>query len=147
MGAGVSGLAGRFPACPKTLSGLQLFLLQRYGLPYRRVLCLNDLQKTHGPKTSPGFAALCEELAQVKIDDRWSESRNGRIIEQSQILTTQNLAPLFDLNEVEVPYTLVLKNYDLISGDAKKMTDDFIDLIHEIAARGCPVEVRIDNAA
>jgi hypothetical protein len=27
------------------------------------------------------------------------------------------------------------------------MTDDFVDLIHEIAARGCPVEVRLDNAA
>jgi hypothetical protein len=37
----------------------------------------------------------------------------------------------------------VLKNYDLISGEAKKMTDDFVDLIHELAARGCPVEVRI----
>ena len=51
------------------------------------------------------------------------------------------------INEVEVPYRLVLKNYDLISGEAKKMTDDFVDLIHEIAARGCPVEVRLDNAA
>jgi len=51
------------------------------------------------------------------------------------------------INEVEIPYRLVLKNYDLISGEAKKMTDDFVDLIHEIAARGCPVDVRIDNAA
>jgi hypothetical protein len=67
-----------------------------YGLPYERVLRLNDLHKTHGAKTSPGFAALCEELAQVKNDERWSVSRNGRIIEQSQVLTTQNLAPLFD---------------------------------------------------
>ena len=45
------------------------------------------------------------------------------------------------INKVEVPCRLVLKNYDLISGEAKKMTDDFVDLIHEIAARGCPVEV------
>ena len=51
------------------------------------------------------------------------------------------------INKVEVPYRVVLKNYDLISGEAKKMTDDFVDLIHEIEARGCPVEVRIDNAA
>jgi len=28
-------------------------------------------------------------------------------------------------------HTLVFINYDLISGDPKKMTDDFIDLIHE----------------
>jgi RNAse (barnase) inhibitor barstar len=45
------------------------------------------------------------------------------------------------INKVEVPYRLVLKNYDLISGEGKKMTDDFVDLIHEIEARGCPVEV------
>jgi RNAse (barnase) inhibitor barstar len=49
------------------------------------------------------------------------------------------------INEVEVPYRLVLKNYDLISGEAKKMTDDFVDLI-EIAARGCSVEIRIDES-
>jgi hypothetical protein len=29
-------------------------------------------------------------------------------------------------------YTLVFINYDLITADAKKMTDDFIDLIHEM---------------
>jgi RNAse (barnase) inhibitor barstar len=51
------------------------------------------------------------------------------------------------INEVEVPYRLVLKNYNLISGEAKKRANDFVDLIREIAARGCPVEVRIDNAA
>jgi RNAse (barnase) inhibitor barstar len=49
------------------------------------------------------------------------------------------------INEVEIPYTLVIKNYELIGGDAKRMTDDFIDLIHEIAGRGCPVEIRVDN--
>ena len=36
------------------------------------------------------------------------------------------------INEVEVPYTPVFVNCDLISGDAKKMTHDFIDLIHEL---------------
>ena len=76
---------------------LQGSLYERYyGLTYERVLCLDDLQQTRGAKISPGFAALCEELAQVKKDERWSVSHNGRIIEQSQILTTQNLAPLFD---------------------------------------------------
>jgi RNAse (barnase) inhibitor barstar len=48
------------------------------------------------------------------------------------------------INEVEIPYTLVIKNYELIGGDAKRMTDDFIDLIHEIAGRGCPVEIRVN---
>jgi RNAse (barnase) inhibitor barstar len=51
------------------------------------------------------------------------------------------------INEVEVPYRMVIKNYDLICGEAKKMTDDFVDLIHEIAARGCLVEVRLDKKA
>ena len=49
------------------------------------------------------------------------------------------------INEVEVPYRLVIKNYDQIGGEAKKMTDDFVDLIHEIAARGCPVEIRVED--
>jgi hypothetical protein len=41
----------------------------------------------------------------------------------------------------------VLKNYDLISGEAKNVTDNFVDLIHKIAARGCPVEIRIDDSS
>jgi hypothetical protein len=47
---------------------------------------------------------------------------------------------------VEVPYCLVIKNYDKISGEAKGMADDFIDLIHELAAEGCQVEVRAEVA-
>lgn len=50
-----------------------------------------------------------------------------------------------NINEVEVPYRLVIRNYDLMGSEAKKMADDFIDLIHEIAARGCPVEIRADK--
>jgi RNAse (barnase) inhibitor barstar len=49
-----------------------------------------------------------------------------------------------DINEVEVPYRLIIKNYDKIAAEAKKMADDFIDLIRELAARGCPVEVRTE---
>lgn len=45
------------------------------------------------------------------------------------------------INQLEVPYRLVIKNYDKISGEAKEMADDFVDLIHELAAEGCPVEV------
>jgi len=45
------------------------------------------------------------------------------------------------INQVEAPYRLVFKNYDKISGEAIGMADDFIDLIHELAAEGCPVEV------
>ena len=45
------------------------------------------------------------------------------------------------INQLEVPYRLVIKNYDMISGEAKGMADDFVDLIHELAAEGNPVEV------
>jgi RNAse (barnase) inhibitor barstar len=50
-----------------------------------------------------------------------------------------------NINEVEVPYCVVIQNYSLISAGAKKIADDFIDLIHEIGARGCPVEIRTDE--
>ena len=49
------------------------------------------------------------------------------------------------INQVEVPYRLVMKHYNQIGGEARKMTDDFVDLIHEIAARGYAVEIRIDR--
>jgi RNAse (barnase) inhibitor barstar len=42
------------------------------------------------------------------------------------------------INDVEVPYRLVIRNYDLIGVGAKKMADDFVDLLREIALRGCP---------
>jgi hypothetical protein len=87
----------KFPAAAKIAAQmLRGSLYERYyGLDYEQVLKLDDVQQTYGAKTSPGFAALCEELAQIKPDERWCVSRNGRIIEQSQILTTQNLAALF----------------------------------------------------
>jgi RNAse (barnase) inhibitor barstar len=50
-----------------------------------------------------------------------------------------------NINKVEVPYCVVIQNYGLIGAGAKKMADDFIDLIYEIGARGCPVEIRTDN--
>ena len=49
------------------------------------------------------------------------------------------------INQVEVPYRIVIKNYDKIGGGAKQAADDFIDLIKDIAAGGCPVEIRLEN--
>ena len=46
-----------------------------------------------------------------------------------------------EINKLELPYKLVIRNYDKIRGEAKEMADDFIDLVHELAAEGCPVEV------
>jgi hypothetical protein len=72
-----------------------------YGLPYDRVLRLNDVEKQgFGARTSPGLARLCEELAGTTDRVGWSVARNGTVIEQAQILTTHNLATLFELDEV-----------------------------------------------
>jgi RNAse (barnase) inhibitor barstar len=46
------------------------------------------------------------------------------------------------INTVEVPYRLVIQNYDKIAPSARQMADDFVDLIRELAAEGCPVEIR-----
>ncbi|RPH72551.1 MAG: hypothetical protein EHM78_02955 [Myxococcaceae bacterium] len=67
-----------------------------YGLPYDRVLLLDDVEKKQfGTPPSPGLAALCTELARAESGPAWSVARNGTIIEQAQILTTHNLAVLF----------------------------------------------------
>jgi len=49
------------------------------------------------------------------------------------------------INSVEVPYRLVIQNYDKIAPPARQMADDFVDLIRELAAEGCPVEIRSEG--
>jgi hypothetical protein len=80
-------------AAVPTLTGT---LYERYyGLPLAEVSALDDVQKTrYGTPESPGFAALCVQLAGVEPTDGWSVPRNGMIIEQAQILTTHNLIQL-----------------------------------------------------
>lgn len=75
---------------------LQGTLYERYyGLPYDRLLALDDIERSsRRASVSPGFARICEELAGAHTGDKWSVARNGTIIEQGQILTTQNLAVL-----------------------------------------------------
>jgi RNAse (barnase) inhibitor barstar len=51
------------------------------------------------------------------------------------------------INTVEVPYRLVIKNYDLVGIGARQMTNDLVDLIREIAGRGCPVEIRVEKGS
>jgi len=48
------------------------------------------------------------------------------------------------INRVEVPYPLVIRNYDRIGVAAKEMADDFVDVIHELAVEGCAVQVRTE---
>jgi RNAse (barnase) inhibitor barstar len=50
------------------------------------------------------------------------------------------------INAVEVPYRIVISNFDLISGEAAKVATDFVDLILEIAGRGCPVEIELSDS-
>ena len=49
------------------------------------------------------------------------------------------------INAVEMPYRLVIQNYDKIGPSAKQMADDFVDLIRELATEGCPVEIRAEG--
>ena len=48
------------------------------------------------------------------------------------------------INKIEVPYRLLIRSYNQIGPEAQKFVEDFIDLIQEIASRGCPVEITTD---
>jgi RNAse (barnase) inhibitor barstar len=49
------------------------------------------------------------------------------------------------INEVEVPYRLVIRNYGAIGAGARKMAGDFVDLMQHLAAEGCPVEIQVET--
>jgi RNAse (barnase) inhibitor barstar len=49
------------------------------------------------------------------------------------------------INQVEVPYRLVIKSYGMIGPKAKPMADQFISLVHELAAEGCPVDILVEG--
>src|SRR2546427_12543485 len=50
------------------------------------------------------------------------------------------------INDIEVPYRIVIQNYRPINDEVRGFVNNLADLIHEIAARGCPVEIHIDAA-
>jgi RNAse (barnase) inhibitor barstar len=50
------------------------------------------------------------------------------------------------INDVEVPYCVVISNFDLISGEALQMATDFADLLRELTASGCPVEIQLRDS-
>jgi hypothetical protein len=39
----------------------------------------------------------------------------------------------------------VIKNHQRSGEGAKEMISDFVDLLHELGARGCPVQVRLES--
>lgn len=66
-----------------------------YDLPTEHLLRLDDREKRWGKDTSTGFAELCVARAGAR-KGRGSVAHNGTILEQAQILTTHNLAVLFE---------------------------------------------------
>jgi len=71
-----------------------------YDLPCDEVLALDDASDRWGAKVSPGFFALCAARASAMGDGQeraWrTPAQNGMILEQAQVLTTHNLAALYD---------------------------------------------------
>jgi hypothetical protein len=89
-------------AAKRAASMLAGTLYERYyDVPRERVLSLKEVvtPKHSRPGTtvaSPAFAALCTELAGASAATGWSVALSGTIVEQEQILTTHNLAVLFE---------------------------------------------------
>jgi RNAse (barnase) inhibitor barstar len=50
------------------------------------------------------------------------------------------------INIIEVPYRLVFSNYDKIHPAVKEQAEHFIDVIHELAGQGVPVEIRVEHS-
>lgn len=48
------------------------------------------------------------------------------------------------INEIEVPYRLIIRNYDAMGAGAKSTADGLVQLLRALAEEGCPVEVRTD---
>ncbi|MFO7562690.1 MAG: hypothetical protein R6X02_08595 [Enhygromyxa sp.] len=69
-----------------------------YDLPRPGDPRLRQLGKQWGRNTADGFTRVCGERAREAgpISGRWSVAANGAVLEQSQILTTHNLAALVD---------------------------------------------------
>jgi RNAse (barnase) inhibitor barstar len=49
------------------------------------------------------------------------------------------------INTTEVPYRVVIHNYSKVGPGARQMANNFVDLLREIAERGCPVEIRVED--
>ena len=66
-----------------------------YAIPTDEILALGASEKKWGKDASPGFASLCTQRAGAKPSG-WSVAHNGMILEQAQVLTTHNLAVMFE---------------------------------------------------
>jgi RNAse (barnase) inhibitor barstar len=50
------------------------------------------------------------------------------------------------INAIEVPYRIVIRNFDLITGEARQMALNFVDLLRELQERGVSVEVEVRDS-
>ena len=50
------------------------------------------------------------------------------------------------INDIEVPYRLVFRNFDKIRPAVKEHAEQFIDVIRELADEGVPVEIRVEHS-
>jgi len=94
---------GHFSA--KFAKAAQISSVYLQGTLYSKYYDINltlNTKKSFFKKSSPSsfdesiFSNLCNERAGSKAKNQWSVASNGIIIEQQQILTTQNIAPLFE---------------------------------------------------
>ena len=76
-----------------------------YAIDTDALLAIDDVDRAaRGAATSPAFARLCAERANVGTPaNAWglSVAQNGAVIEQEQILTTHNLATLFEALDLD----------------------------------------------
>lgn len=49
------------------------------------------------------------------------------------------------INAINVPYNIRIKNYSAIGAGAKEMASNFVHLIEELRESGCPVGITIEN--
>ncbi len=95
-----------------------------YGVPYARLLEADDVST---------FAALCSERANALAPDGRGTVLSGMILEQAQVLTTHNLAPLFDAlelaNRLDLPQ-LARRTFDWICRQARLTLRDWRAQLH-----------------
>jgi hypothetical protein len=90
----MGGFTGKFlDAATRAATALRGTVYERYyAVPTAALTALRAASEEAGP--SGPFSALCAQRAHGLEPGGWSVARNGMVIEQAQILTTHNLAPL-----------------------------------------------------
>lgn len=90
----MGGFTGKFlAAATHAATALRGTVYERYyAVPTEALVAMRAAADGSGP--SQPFGALCAQRAHGRAAGGWSVARNGMVIEQSQILTTHNLAPL-----------------------------------------------------